>query len=214
MADDLEVVGRDDATGAGLINPSAALCAQGRCPPSTTPPSTTSSPRSPVLVPMKITIRAATARVVAGRPAVLTVVISDGAGTLPGAVVRLTGPGAAATARADASGTVRLRTTATRTGVWTATASAVGHQPAATRWSLTVVPAVAVRRTGTRVVVTVTPARGQAVSVRRGAAVVARRRLPTAPAASLTLRAPVTGAIRVVVDAGDGLAGVVVSRSR
>jgi type VII secretion-associated serine protease mycosin len=223
-ADDLEVAGRDDATGAGLVDPSAALCAQGRCPSSTTPASPSSSSASPAPspsstpfpapAPMKITVRAATARVVAGRPAVLTLVISDAAGPLPGAVVRLTGPGTAATARADASGTVRLRTTATRTGVWTATASAGRHRPAAVRWSLTVVPAVGVRRIGARVVVTVTPARGQTVSVRRGATVVARRKLPTAPAANLTLRAPATGAIRVVVGAGAGLAGVVVSRAR
>ena len=200
-ADDLETPGRDDATGAGLIDPLRAveLCAQGECP---------------LAVPLKITVRAATARAVAGRPAVLSLVIGDGLGVVPGATARLTGPGATVTARADATGALTLRTTSVRTGQWTAAVIADGHTGISTRWSLTVVPAVVVGRVGNRAVVTVSPARGQAVTVRRGSAVLSRGKLPTASTATMTLRVPATGVVRVVVGAGAGLAEVVVTARR
>jgi serine protease len=215
-ADDLEVVGRDDATGSGLIDPAAALCARQLCPPtapqaSPSPsPSPSQSPSSAAL-PMKITVRAATARVVAGRTAVLSLTITDADGPVPGATARLTGPGTTVVARADEFGMLTLRTSALRTGPWVAAVTAEGHAGVSTRWSLTVVPAVVVGRVGNRAIVTVSPARGQSVTVRRGNVVLSRGKLPRASSGTVRLKASVGGAVQVVVGAGDGLVGVVVT---
>ena len=280
-ARDLEVTGRDDATGAGLIDPVAALCLLGRCPPTPTAtptgnpaltptptptptptgnpaltptptptpagnptampsPTSTSTPTgnptptptssqtsaptpsstalpisSPTVAPLPlgIAVRAATARVVAGHPAVLTLAISDKSGSVPRAVARLTGPGPGANINADAHGIVRFRIAPNRSGAWTAVVSAAGHNPVSTRWTLTVVPTVGVHWQGNRVMITVSPARGQTVTVRRGAVLVASSRLPNTSSARITLRSPASGPARVIVNAAGGLSGVVVSRT-
>ena len=92
---DLEARGRDDATGAGLVDPSAALCRLGHCPAAATPspspsPSPSSSTGGPSPSPsapaaLRVTVAGPAPEAVAGRPATLTVTVSDGAGPVVGA---------------------------------------------------------------------------------------------------------------------------------
>jgi hypothetical protein len=142
----------------------------------------------------------------------LRLVVTDHDGPVAGALVTSVGPGPALSGRTDAGGIVTLRVAPVRTSTWTLVVTAGGHTSVSTRWTLTVVPAVSVRWQGTTAVVTVTPARGQLMTVRHGSKVVARRVLPTAWSARMSVTVPRTGGVSVTVGAAGGLAAVTTVR--
>jgi type VII secretion-associated serine protease mycosin len=208
-ADDLETPGRDDATGAGLVDPVAALCAAGHCPAGTSPsPFPTASPA--VAKPLRLTLQATPSAVVAGQPVLLAVTVRDAAGPVAGAAVRISGVGPAWSGRSDAAGAARVKVTPSRTAVWSATATVTEHTAALTRQPVVVRPMVTVRWRASRVTISVSPA--QVVRARQGSSVRARRALPTASLARVTLAAPARGSARVTISAAGGLAAVTVSR--
>jgi type VII secretion-associated serine protease mycosin len=220
-ADDLEAPGRDDDTGAGLVDPVAALCGLGHCPPGVVD----GAPRrfTWVVDPLRLRVAApgTIATVLAGRRAAISVLVTDSAGPVPGATVRLTAPsgagvGAAAVGSAvtGADGVARLAAVPLRSGSWTATATAAGRLTGAVlAIPVRVAPAVTVRWTGRRATVTVGPAAGQWVTLwsvtSHGRVRAARARLGSGAAGSVRMTAP-SGPVEIAVTAVAGLEPVTV----
>lgn len=224
-ADDLEAAGRDDATGSGLVDPGAALCLVATCPPSTTPaspspsgsPSPSMSPHaSPsegpaVTSPLRVMARVTPATPTYGQTAMMLVTVTDANGPVTGVTLRVAGPGRSASGRTDVHGSARIPISVPSTSTWTVTGTSAGLV-VLVRVKVPVAPKVAVRWVGDRATVTVSPARGQAITVTRGSTVRARARLTTAASARVTLLAPASGRVRVTIGATAGLVAVTVTR--
>jgi type VII secretion-associated serine protease mycosin len=222
-ADDVGTPGRDDETGAGLVDPVAALCSINQCPPgvtpSPTPSGTGSSTRALVggaasVDRMTATVQAPLAPTVLGRAAQLAVRVKDGRCSVAGAAVMVTGSNRTAVGTTGADGVVRIAVAPVRTAGWTVTVRAPGHATASTSWAMTVVPAVTAKWTSGRVNVTVAPLLHQTVSVFESTAGhwVLRRKavLGSGRSGTVTLAVVRTGRARVVVSPAGGLAAVTV----
>jgi hypothetical protein len=238
-SDDLGMSGRDDETGAGLIDPVAAACSLGHCPdgvspsPGASPSPTASGPEgtptsaptsapsssptpSPSGAPAALGVWVArpASPVVSGGVAVLTVTVSDAGGPVSGAVVRAVSGDRSVRAVTGASGVARLAVAPARTATWTVIATAAGHVDARRSAVVPVVPRVAVRWRGSRVTVTVRPAAGQVVTVwTRGSRGWVRRSHRAVGSGTVTLAVPAASAARITVSAGAGLSPVTVTRS-
>jgi serine protease len=233
-ADDLEKVGRDDDTGAGLVDPVAALCSINRCPPGLTPSPTPVPTASPSPVPttspsstptsssgptttsrtMALTLHGPAVPTAYGRTAQLTVLVTDSSGPVAGAAVTVATSDRTAHAGTGADGIARITVAPVRSARWAVTATAVGHVAPRATWTIAVAPAVSVRWTSGRIAVTVTPLVHQTVSVLEPTAGrwVLRRKAVAGAGRSGTVTLAVTrrGRARVVVSAAGGLAGVTV----
>jgi type VII secretion-associated serine protease mycosin len=210
-ADDLQTPGRDDETGAGLVDPGAALCRLGRCPPGVT---AATRQWTWVAGSLRVVARVPAGAVSYGRSATVAVTVTDTAGPVPGALVRLGAPAGAGTsgsAVTGADGVARVAVVPVRGGSWTTSATAAGHASGRGSVVLRVAPAVSVRRTGRQVTIVVSPASGQLVTLDTGTTGgwvrVGSARLATGRSGTVRLTAP-DGPVQVGVSAAAGLSAV------
>ncbi|MDQ1287534.1 MAG: thermitase, partial [Actinomycetota bacterium] len=174
-------------------------------------PSPGDDPPTGVTEPLRVGVRATPATIVAGATTTLLMTVSDAKGPVAGAVVRVAGAGRSAVGRTGKDGTARIVVGAPITAVWSVTATADGHA-VLTRLKVPVAPRVVVRWAGSRVTVSVSPARRQTVSVVQGSSVRGRGRLGWSTSGRMTLPVPRSGRVRLVVGAGGGLVTVTVQR--
>jgi serine protease len=231
-ADDLGHPGRDDDTGAGLVDPVAALCSIGHCPtgaaaqlsPSASSTGLTPSPlpsavltpstsiRSAAVTGMTATVRVPPAPTVIGKTARLAVTVTDGRCAVEGAHVTVATSDRAAQGSTGRDGVAQITVAAVRSAGWKVSVTAPGHATAHTAVAVSVVPAVSVRWTSSRAAVTVTPLRRQTVSLSEWTSGrwILRRRTVAGSGASgtVTLAVTRTGRARVTVSAAGGLAAV------
>jgi type VII secretion-associated serine protease mycosin len=228
-ADDLETAGRDDDTGAGLVDPLAALCALSLCSataspspsptasPSGSPTSSTDSPSPSATptsaAPLGVAVRIPASPIVSGARAVLTVTVSDADGPVAGAGVIVVSGDRSARGTTDATGVARVAVAPARTATWTVTATAVGHPQARAGAVVAVASKVTVRWRGSKAEVTVGPVDGQVVAVwLHGSRGWTRSSSRSAASGGVSLSVPASGGVKVIVSAVSGLRSVTVVR--
>ncbi|HEX2804665.1 MAG TPA: S8 family serine peptidase [Kineosporiaceae bacterium] len=223
-ADDLGTPGRDSDSGAGLVDPVAALCSVNHCPPGVAPSSAPSSGASsltvasssrPALVTgMTATVNAPASPTVLGRAAQLAVHVTDGRCAVAGAAVTVKTSDRSARGTTASDGMARIRVAPVRSAGWAVSVTAPGHATGNNAWAMAVVPVVSMKWAAGRVNVTVAPLLHQTVSffeLTAGRWVLRRKAVVgSGSSGTITLVVKRTGRARVVVSAAGGLAGVTV----